>query len=72
MTLVKPEISREQTCSQPVRKGGKDVYDWALYELSTARRVEIASGIDTSDLREQILLILQKDLYEWWGDKYTI
>ena len=54
------------------RIGSGDVYDWALYELSCARRVELSSGIDTSDLREQILLMLQKDLYEWMGDDLTI
>lgn len=58
--------------SQGKRVDGKDVYDWALYELSSARRVESAAGIDTSDLRQQVVLMLQKDLYEWMGDDLTI
>jgi len=60
-----------QTRGQKLR--GKDIYDWALYELSTARQVENSSGIDTSDLRHQIVFMLQKDLYEWLGnDNVTI
>lgn len=54
------------------RVNGKDVYDWALYELSCSRRVEQFSGIDTSDLRQQIVVALQKDLYEWLGEDLTI
>lgn len=54
------------------RVNGKDVYDWALYELSCTRRVEQFSGIDTSDLRKQIVVALQKDLYEWLGEDLTI
>ena len=54
------------------RVNGKDVYDWALYELSCTRRVEQFSGIDTSDLRQQIVVALQKDLYEWLGEDLTI
>jgi hypothetical protein len=60
-----PEAESE---SQAKRVGGKDIYDWALYELSSARRVEVSSGIDTSDLRQQIVFALQRDLYEWLGD----
>lgn len=58
--------------SQGKRVNSKDVYDWALYELSNARRVEVAAGIDTSDLRQQIVVALQKDLYEWLGEDLTI
>lgn len=55
------------------RVASRDVYDWALYELTCARRVEASSGIDTGDLREQIVLALQKDLYEYLGsDDKTI
>ncbi len=54
------------------RVGSGDIYEWAMYELSCARRVELSSGIDTSDLRDQIVLMLQKDLYEWMGDDLTI
>ena len=54
------------------RVGSGDIYEWAMYELSCARRVELSSGIDTSDLRAQIVLMLQKDLYEWMGDDLTI
>ena len=60
------------SCRQGKRVGSADVYDWALYELSCARKVELSAGIDTSDLREQIVLMLQKDLYEWLGDDVTI
>lgn len=60
------------SCRQGKRVGSSDVYDWALYELTCARRVELSSGIDTSDLREQIILTLQKDLYVWLGDDLTI
>ena len=54
------------------RVGGYDIYDWALYELSCARRVQVNAGIDTSDLREQVVRMLQKDLYDWRGDDLTI
>ncbi|MEN8169988.1 MAG: hypothetical protein ABFS08_07175 [Pseudomonadota bacterium] len=54
------------------RVASRDVYDWALYELTCARRVESSAGIDTADLREQILLALQKDLYEHLGEDKTI
>ena len=64
--------SSPELCPQGKRVNGKDVYDWALYELSTARRVEAFSGIDTSDLRQQIVIALQKDLYEWLGEDLTI
>ena len=50
------------------KRSGEDLYNWALYELSCARKVEKSSGIDTSDLRQQIVFMLQKDLYEWLGD----
>ena len=58
--------------AQGKRVNGKDVYDWALYELSSARRVEVSTGIDTSDLREQIVVALQQDLYDWIGEDLTI
>ncbi|MDH5786072.1 MAG: hypothetical protein OEZ16_10775 [Chromatiales bacterium] len=54
------------------RTSGGDLFNWAMYELSSARRVELTSGIDTSNLREQIVQILQEDLYEWRGDDLTI
>lgn len=54
------------------RVASRNIYDWALYELASARRVESATGIDTSDLREQIVLALQKDLYEHMGEDKTI
>jgi hypothetical protein len=50
------------------KRSGEDLYNWALYELSCARKVEQSSGIDTSDLRQQVVFMLQKDLYEWLGD----
>jgi hypothetical protein len=63
-TGKKPELYTPPT-KQP---SGQDLYNWALYELSRARNVEKASGIDTSDLRQQIVFMLQKDLYEFRGD----
>lgn len=76
MTSVKPDMDSNVSYSiedhKTKRVGSGDIYEWALYELSTARRVEISSGIDTSDLREQIVVMLQKDLYEWLGEDLTI
>lgn len=54
--------------AQGKKPSGEDLYNWALYELSSARKVEKSTGIDTSDLRQQVVFMLQKDLYEWLGD----
>lgn len=70
MTGTGESVSMET--HQVKRVSGQSIYDWALYELSTARRVELSSGVDTSDLRQQIVVALQKDLYEWLGDDLTI
>lgn len=66
------QLVSESSSSKGKRVGGEDVYDWALYELSSARIVEHSTGIDTSDLRQQVVLMLQEDLYEWMGDDLTI
>ncbi len=66
------EATVQEHHSRGKRVNGKDVYDWALYELSSARRVEASTGIDTSDLREQIVVALQQDLYDWIGEDLTI
>ena len=50
---------RDLHLPQGKRVGSKDVYDWALYELSRARRVESGAG---SELRQQIVFMRQKNL----------
>ena len=77
MSDIKPNKQTTASPTQPERPpfkrvASRDIYDWALYELACARRVEASSGIDTGDLRKQIVLALQKDLYEHLGEDKTI
>ena len=70
---LKNTVDGSELCHmQSKRVSSKDVYDWALYELTSARRVELGAGVDTSDLRQQVVFMLQKDLYNWLGDDLTI